>query len=222
MEIYGGWATSTRYACEALGTNVAVVSTPDDCHYEILKELAEYSLKLVIAEKPICNNLQQAKEIVELYKAKSIPILVNYTRRFLPYYEDLKRRYEGGEFGELLSWNLDFNRGLLHSGSHMVDFIQWFFGYQLDGIIEVERDDAITNERIKTDYRIWQMQLFFEKHFWQEQRIGFQDVWPYYDKTHWHVVDNAYQFLEGKEELKCNGEQALRSLEICFELMEEK
>ncbi|MFA6282144.1 MAG: Gfo/Idh/MocA family oxidoreductase, partial [Candidatus Omnitrophota bacterium] len=62
--------------------NVAIVTVPDDTHYEVLKELAEYPLKLVIVEKPICNDLIQAREIVELYKAKGTPLMVNYTRRF--------------------------------------------------------------------------------------------------------------------------------------------
>jgi hypothetical protein len=35
----------------------------------------------------------------------------------------------------------------------------------------------------------------------------------------WHVTENAHNFLEGREALKCTGEDSLRSLEICFELM---
>ncbi|MFA6309771.1 MAG: Gfo/Idh/MocA family oxidoreductase [Clostridia bacterium] len=211
----GIWRT---YWCDSLNSglenvDIAVVSTPDSTHYEILKQLAEYPLKLVICEKPICSDLQQAREIVELYRQKNIPILVNYTRRFLPYYQELKRRYEAGEFGELISWNLKFNRGLLHTGSHMVDFLQWLIGYQLEGLSEV---------RPEANYRIWQMDLFFEKYHWREERIGDMPVWPYYDKTHWHLVDNAYQFLEGREPLRCTAEDALRTLEICFELMEGK
>ena len=194
--------------------DIAVVSTPDDTHYKILKQLAEYPLKLVICEKPICTDLQQAGEIVELYKAKGIALMVNYTRRFLPYYENLKRRYEDGEFGKLLHYEAFFNRGILHTGSHMVDFLTWFFDFELL--------DGLELNEINSDYRIWQVDLFFEKYHWREERIGFQDVWPYYDKTHWHVVSNAFEYLEGNEPLKCSGEDALKSLEICFELMEGK
>jgi predicted dehydrogenase len=219
------WSGSAYFnierAIEVDKTDVVVIATSDSDHYKILKQLAEYPLKLVICEKPICETLQQAREIVELYKSKGIPLMVNYTRRFLPYYEDLKRRYDAGEFGKLISWNLDFNRGLLHTGSHMVDFIQWFFGYQLNGMIKIERDNEITKERIEANYRIWQIQLFFEKYHWREERIGDSPIWDYYDKSHWHVVDNAYNFLEGKEPLKCTGEDGLKALEICYELMED-
>jgi predicted dehydrogenase len=205
MEIYGE-------------IDIAVVSTSDETHYELLKQLADHPLKLVICEKPICTNLQEAREIVELYKQKNIPILVNYTRRFLPYYQELKYKYESGEFGRLLNVQIVTNKGILHTTSHAIDFVQWF----------TTEDDKKNNTHVELrildkynlDYRVWNIQLFFEKHFWQEQRINDMPVWEYYDKSHWHVINNAYNFLEGKEPLKCTGEDGLRALEICFKVME--
>jgi len=195
-----------------INVDVIIIATPDDDHYESLKKALGRKPKLVIVEKPICNNLQQAREIVQLYKVKEIPLCVNYTRNFLPYYEDLKQRYKSGEFGRIVFANVVFNRGWLHSATHAISFLEWFFGGQYNGkIMECE-----------TDYRIWQMDLFFEKYHWREERIGDQPVWEYYDKSHWYVVDNVYQFLEGKEELKCTGEDGLRALEICYKLMEGK
>lgn len=192
--------------------DVAVVTTPDNTHYEILKQLAEYPLKLVICEKPLCEDLQQAREIVELYSQKNIPLMVNYTRRFLPYYQDLKQKYKNGDFGRLIDYNILFNKGMLHTGTHAIDFITWFTDFKLTNGLEMTE--------MPIDYRVWQIQLFFEKYFWQEQRIGDMPVWNYYDKSHWHVVKNAYNFLEGKEEIKCTGEDALKSLEICYKFME--
>ena len=197
MEIYGP-------------IDVAVVTTPDDHHYEILKELTDYPLRLVICEKPICNDLEQAREIVALYRAKGIPLMVNYTRNYLPYYENLKQRYESGEFGKIVSANVVFNRGWEHTATHAISFLEWFFNSQYNGkIMECE-----------TDYRIWQIDLYFEKYHWREERIGDMPVWDYCDKQTWYVVDNAYNFLEGKEPLKCTGEDGLNALEICYELME--
>jgi hypothetical protein len=39
-------------------------------------------------------------------------------------------------------------------------------------------------------------------------------VHPYYDHHTRHVIDNAYNFLEGKEELKCTMYDGLKALEI--------
>jgi len=189
--------------------DIAIVTVPDETHYEVLKKLAEYPLRLIIVEKPICNNLEQAREIVELYKSKGTPLMVNYTRRFLPYYEDLKQRYEAGEFGLLIGACVNFNRGFLHTGSHGVDFVNWLG----------DTEKLVINEIDNLDYRLWQMDLYFEKYHWREERIGDMPVWDYYDKTHWYVIDNAFEFLEGREPLKCTGEDGLRALEICCRLM---
>jgi len=210
MQIWGGYATTIRYACEALNTDIVIITSPDDTHYEILKQIAEYPLKLVICEKPICKDLEQAREIVELYKEKNIPLMVNYTRRFIPKLQELKKRYENGEFGKIVSANIVFNRGWKHSATHAIDFCEWLFDGEYNGkIMECE-----------TDYRIWQLDFYFEKHHWREERIGDMPVWDYYDNSMWYLAENAYNFLEGKEDIKCTGKDALNALEICYELME--
>ena len=193
-----------------IGADVIVIATPDEHHYEHLIKALNRKPKLVITEKPLCTNLHQAREIVELYKAKNIPLMVNYTRRFLPYYEDLKQRHDAGDYGKIVSANIVFNRGWEHTATHAIDFCEWLFNGQYNGkIMECE-----------IDYRIWQIDLYFEKYHWREERIGDQPVWDYYDRSHWYIVDNAFQFLEGNEPLKCTAEDALHALEICYELMD--
>lgn len=203
MGKYGGWATTIHYACESLGVNVAIVTTPDNEHFDTLTQLAGYPLRLVVCEKPICSNLQQAREIVELYKAKGIPLMVNYTRRFLPYYDYLK------QYGKPNYAQCTYNRGLLHTGSHGIDFFNM-----------IGADNFSLIAYPKEDYRMWDMKVFYENHAFRELRIGEDPVWNYYDKSHMHIINNAYEFLEGREEIKCTGEMALDSLEKCYELME--
>lgn len=191
--------------------DIVIIATPDNSHFNYLKKVAKHKPKLVICEKPLCEDLEQAREIVKLYKQKGIPLMVNYTRRFIPELQELKRRYKNGEFGKIVSANIVFNRGWLHSATHAIDFCGWLFDGEYNGkILECE-----------TDYRIWQIDLYFEKYHWREERIGDMLVPSYFDKHMQHVVENAYNFLEGKEELKCTGENALKALEICHELMNE-
>jgi len=213
IETWGGHSfCCTSHALDDFGVEVAIVATNDGQHYEILKQLASHPLKLVICEKPICTDLAQAREIVALYQAKGTPLMVNYTRRFIPELQELKRRYEAGEFGKILDASYSCNRGVLHTESHAIDFFNWFSNGELKIL---ERNNFNDNAK----YRIWQIQLFFEKYFWQEQRIGDMPVPAYFDRHMWYVAENAYNFLEGREPLKCDGEMALRALEKCFELM---
>jgi hypothetical protein len=187
-----------------LGYDIAIVTTPDNGHYKILKQLAEYPLRLVICEKPICDNLEQAREIVELYKDKGIGLMVNYTRRFLPYYDYLKK------YGKPFHGHCRFNRGWIHTATHAIDFFN-MLGCEEFTMIESS-----------IECRIWDISVGYVGHDFRESRFGNEKVWSYYDKSHMHIINNAYEFLEGREEIKCTGEMALKALEICYELMEGK
>lgn len=202
-EKYYGIKTYTKLRECKEQFDVAVVATPDNYHYSILMQLAERKPKLVICEKPICEDLKQAKTIVELYKSKGITLMINYTRRFLPYYDYLK------QCGKPIYATCMYNRGLLHTGSHAVDFFN-MIGVDNFKLIEIPIEE----------YRVWDIKVYYEHHVFSEIRTGDMPVWKYYDKTHWHIIENAYNFLEGKEPLKCTGEQALQALEICYKLME--
>lgn len=184
--------------------DIAVVATPDNYHFPILKQLSKRKPRLVICEKPICEDLKQAKEIVKLYNSKKISLAVNYTRRFLPHYDYLK------QYGKPIYATCSFNRGLLHTASHAVDLFN-MLGVDNYKLIE-----------IPTNYRVWDIKVYYKNYKFSEVRLGKKPVWDYYDNSHWHVVENVYNFLEGKEPLKCTGEDGLRALETCYKLTEVK
>lgn len=190
------------YECQHY--DIVIITTPDDKHYRNLLDTIICKPKIVIVEKPLCSTVDEAKEIVNLYEEAGIPILLDYTRAYIPELIELKRRYETGEFGKLITANYTFNRGQLHTGTHIYHFHNWMFGEGNGKILEVE--DA--------DYRIWSIDLFFEKFHWSERRIGDEPVHSRYDYHTRYVIDNAVGFLEGKEELKCSMYDGLKSLEI--------
>ena len=187
-------------------TDIAIVATPDDMHYQTLKRLATYPLKLVICEKPLCNKLEEAEEIIEIYKKAGIPLLIDYTRRFIPEYRKDKEEIEKGNWGKFIKGYCYYNRGTLHTLSHFVNMALWFNG-NLDNIIIQE---------VETDYRwIYQWGLFYEKDFISEHAVNFRKnpkVPSMYDNHLLHVMENAYNYLEGKETLICDGPEALRTL----------
>jgi predicted dehydrogenase len=185
--------------------DVICIATPDDTHYEILKNIPR-SVRLVICEKPICTDLADARTIVKSFERKHIPILVDYTRRFIPYLKLLKLNYSRNKYGNLLDYNICFNRGNSHTGSHAIDFMRWFFNV----------DSVEMNEMANIPYRVWKIELFFESFYWKEERILDMEVPSYYNTHMMHVIENAYNFLSGEEGLMCTGEDALKTLELCY------
>ena len=186
--------------------DVLIIATSDESHYEYLKELAETDFKLVICEKPLTLEIDQAREIVELYRERNIPLMVDYTRRFIPKFRQFKSEIDGGKTGKHLKSYLYFNRGWIHTATHFTDMALWFNG-NMDNI-EITEVDA--------DFQwLYQWGMIYEhdtisEHYGNRQKA--YEVSNIYDNHLMLVMENAYQFLEGKQDLYCTGADGLRAL----------
>lgn len=205
-----------KSCAKGLKVDIVIIATPDDTHAGELLEVLRYKHKpkLVICEKPLCQTYKQAKEIVKMYEEKNIPLLVDYTRRFIPEIRELKEMYENGILGELKLMKLQFNRGLLHTGTHALDFMIWFTEKTLFNYSDCE----LINFGSIENYRIWNIQMYFENTYWQEQRTCNAPVNSRYDFHTRYVLNNAINFLNGKEQLYCTGRDALESLKMMEEI----
>lgn len=205
----------TRLKLADYSIDVAIIATPDNSHYDALLKLLRVTtnLKLVICEKPLCTNSEQAKEIIEIYKYWGIPLMVDYTRRFIPDYQQMQDEIVSGKWGNFIEGYGYFNRGWLHTASHMVDFVLWMNGNL----------DNFKIREIKTDYRwIYQIGMFYETDFFSDHAVNFvknPHVPSMYDNHLMYVMDNAWYFLEGADKLMCTGEDALRALEETERMM---
>jgi predicted dehydrogenase len=110
--------------------NIDIISvcTPTETHYKILKECIQLKPKVVIAEKPFCENLERAKEIAELYVKEGIELLINYPRRYVPEIQNLSFALNSGEYGEIYSATFHYTRGLRHEMCHGIDLCDMLFG----------------------------------------------------------------------------------------------
>lgn len=175
---WGGKAF-TDMASALRDADVVYCCVPDTFHGEILKEIALYSPKLVIAEKPLATTLEEAEKIQTIYNGK-IPLTVNYSRRFLKEFHWLKKQISC--YGKFLKGVGYYGKGTLHNGSHMIDILVFLLGeiekFHVFGtdIFDFEKKDSsknisfvIQNENfymIAIDSRvvtIFEMELFFEK-----------------------------------------------------------
>jgi hypothetical protein len=191
------WQDSLKDTC----FDVVIVATPDESHYSILKNILEFNenTKLVICEKPLCNTSKEAREIVKLYEQAGIPILLDYTRRFIPCLIDLNKH------AKALRGLGIFNRGALHTATHMIDFFN---------MLEVPEDKQYIVEHDDINSRVWHVSILFEDgYIFTEKRCLDDPVQSYYDFHTQHIIDNAYMFLEGNEELRCTMYDGLHALE---------
>lgn len=140
-EKWGGKAYNSPQSAD-----VIVICTPDDVHCESVKQAAELSPKLIILEKPIARNLEEVEEILKI--TKSIPTQVNFTRRFVPEFQELAGKIKG--YGSFTTGTGLYGKGFIHNGSHMVDLLQLLVGEISSADMIGEIDDFYPTDKTKT------------------------------------------------------------------------
>ncbi len=108
--------------------DLAVVATPDEMHYKLLKELACQPLRLVFAEKPLTGTIEEAEDIVNNYRQRGISLAVNYSRRYVPEFNLLREEIASGSFGRFLAGSGYYGKGTQHNGTHLIDLLRFLMG----------------------------------------------------------------------------------------------
>lgn len=84
--------------------DIAVVTTPDDTHFDITMACIEHGLH-VMCTKPLVKTLAQQLEVVEAAKKKNVLVCLEYHKRYDPIYNDAVNRIRGlGDFGFFQSY----------------------------------------------------------------------------------------------------------------------
>ena len=123
--------------------DIISVAVNEDNHLEECLKAIEYKPKLVILEKPVALNSEEALKIKNKAEELGVPVMVNHERRFSKdYLAALNFISEIGEIqsvtGELDSglriyaseFEKDGTYSLLHDGTHLVDIIQFLLEKQ--------------------------------------------------------------------------------------------
>jgi UDP-N-acetylglucosamine 3-dehydrogenase len=82
------------------GIDMCVVATPTATHDKISLELAEAGVATLV-EKPLAHDSKAAQTIVEAFARNRVPGCVGHIERFNPALQDMRRRLDLGELGEL-------------------------------------------------------------------------------------------------------------------------
>ncbi len=75
-----------------------IVATPPSSHYTISKWFLERGVD-VLCEKPLTENYQEARELVQLAETHNAKLAVNQTRRFFPTYKKIRELIASGVLG---------------------------------------------------------------------------------------------------------------------------
>jgi predicted dehydrogenase len=122
--------------------DIIAIYTPDHLHAEHIKQALLHN-KHVVCTKPFIDDLNKAKELIELQKKTGKKVFVGQSSRFFEPYKRQRKDFEDGVIGELITiesyynadhrwflekkWALENSFKWLYGGlSHPVDFIRYY------------------------------------------------------------------------------------------------
>lgn len=181
--IWGGRAFGNiRELFQNEEVDVVSVCTPKEEHFQNLMEMAKYSLKGGIVEKPLAHDFSEAQKITHHPYFRNKPFLINYSRRYVPEFQKLREVILSGQYGKFVTGNVYHGRGFFANGSHLLDLLL-FFGFTVKDI----RVSSVVDDFYKGDpslifslrfrggqmltfnivpaslYRVFELDLFFEE-----------------------------------------------------------
>lgn len=114
------------------GCECVVICSPTNTHFLYLKRFMESGIPLIVCEKPICDSLSDVKALRKLKEKCNSRVIVNYTRRFQPSFQKLKKRFSSILTAEpLRAISIRYQRGFLNNASHAFDLIEFFTGWDV-------------------------------------------------------------------------------------------
>ena len=84
------------------GVEAVTIATPTSTHFEIAKTAIERGIHVLI-EKPISDNIDQAKHLCELADKHGVTLAVGHIERHNPVIASVKQDLLKGEFGDVIS-----------------------------------------------------------------------------------------------------------------------
>jgi len=105
-----------------------------DCHREMVLACAEYGCH-VFLEKPMCQTLEQADEMVAALKKRNLKLAIAHQTRYSPSLKYVQRLIADGKLGDILELRgrgKEDRRGggedLMVLGTHIMDLMRFFSG----------------------------------------------------------------------------------------------
>ena len=135
--------SDAREMINAVKPQILSIATHPDSHYEYSRLASEMGVPVVICEKPLADNIGEAKKIAKLARSGKPIIITNHERRYSSDYINAKEILNEGKLGNLIAVRAVLYMGkttrlidqFWHDGTHLADAIMFL----TDGILKHKR-----------------------------------------------------------------------------------
>ena len=112
-----------------LNADIYIIACPTHLHYSTLtKILDSTSPKVIICEKPLSYDLNEAEAMLKLCNERDVKLLVNYIRRSDLGAIEIKRKIDVEEIQSPIKGICYYSKGFLHNGSHFLNLLKYWLG----------------------------------------------------------------------------------------------
>jgi predicted dehydrogenase len=127
--------------------DIVSICSPHEFHAEQLEVCFNYKVPMIWLEKPVANSVSEIEKLENLRKKMPQPstVLVNFQRRYTESYQRLKQLLNSNIYGDILSVEVRYSRGLVINGSHMMDMLAYLFPQSEFDLLWVERNAKTDN-----------------------------------------------------------------------------
>jgi len=181
--------------------DLIVLATPPKTHFELFSKVLGMKPSFIICEKPIFDGSPQGKDLLKKASILGIKVAVPHWMRYRESFIEIKQQLDQHRFGEIKHVRYLYAKGILNSGTHAIDLLQYLFGkvigfevvksYPLDtGEINV---DAIL--QMDSDIKVNLQSINYQDHFSTEiDIIGTKKRFLNFPKDSlYHVIDGYLQ-----------------------------
>ena len=100
------------------------ICTSTESHNLILREIIKYPIKGILCEKPISNNLEDARAMINLCEERDILLTINHGRRWHGTYLAANQMIENGKIGKIKAVTSMYSGEVFNIGTHLFDTIR--------------------------------------------------------------------------------------------------
>ena len=105
--------------------DVAVVATNADVRLEVIETLLHrVQVRYLILEKVVCQSVEDLRRLSELLRKNQTKAWVNFSRRMMPFFRDIKKNIEENE--KVYIYLEEGDLGLIQSSIHYLDLLLYF------------------------------------------------------------------------------------------------
>jgi predicted dehydrogenase len=137
--------TNPTAMLSSLRPELVGICSPTAMHFEHARLCLEAGVRILWLEKPATETVDQLETLIHLARDARATVCVNFFRRYLPVYRQLRRMLLQEELGECRLLRVLYSPGLARNGVHLLDQLFFLTGARSYELLWVERDGDPAN-----------------------------------------------------------------------------